>query len=326
MKYCNLLFIMLLFNQSFGQIQRAFVTKNGSYSNDPKKAISYILISKMADSVYEVNQYSMNDTILVSGFYKDSLLTIPNGKFIYYQKNKLPEYKKGQTLTADIDTFNFSKLRGYFINGKREGVWREYSSDHKVVGEYTFKNDKLDGPFRNFNEGWLQYRAEGTMVNNEMEGRFLVYTKDSLLVEESDYHHDKEVNHVVHYHQASEQGAFIESLENNLRKYYSQLKEKVPVVRFTVDKTGAIKDIQIVTGINEEVDSAVINAIKNGTSYIPANYDGVPIEQTIVTALPVFHQVEISFYKKPKSPPHRPQGLMYQLNPGGVITTQILHK
>lgn len=90
MKYYYLFLFTAIVKMSFGQAEKAYILKNGKFSDNPKNAISYVIIEKLAgDSAYSAVQYDMRDTILFSGFYKDELLSIPNGKFIYYQKNKV---------------------------------------------------------------------------------------------------------------------------------------------------------------------------------------------------------------------------------------------
>lgn len=101
MKYFYTLTLIILFSSAFGQVSRAFITKDGNYSSDSKEAVSYILIRKLdVDSAYAVNQYDMHDTIMSSGIYKDELLTIPHGKFVYYHKERLSKDFK-EILTAD---------------------------------------------------------------------------------------------------------------------------------------------------------------------------------------------------------------------------------
>jgi antitoxin component YwqK of YwqJK toxin-antitoxin module len=289
MKFFYLFAFTIIVKVSFGQAEKAYITKDGKFGDNPKSAVSYVIIEKLAgDSAYSAVQYDMRDTIVFSGFYKDERLSIPNGKFIYYQKNQIQ--KKGGRIISNprADTLNHVEMTGYIINGKRQGRWVQYASNGRIKAAYTFENDKANGPFINIYGGSSQYRAEGTMVDDMVEGKFLVYNVDSLLVEESNYVHDKMIDHIVHFHQAMEPESLQSFLEKKLVKYKEQLTSSEPVVKFTVDKDGKITDPQIVKGINTEIDKAVIAAFMSGPHYTPANYDLIPSEQKVVKQLFLF--------------------------------------
>jgi|GEM_PF-719860 len=294
MKYYYLVLLSIVVNSAFAQVQRAFITKDGKYSNDPQNAVSYLLIKKLnVDSAYSVKQYDIHDTIMVSGTYKDELLTIPNGKFVYYHKNYSEKNIQSMPPDFHIDTNNYIQTVGYFLNGKREGVWIYYASRGKIGQECTFEHGKLNGPYTTFYDGEVSFRTEGTMVNDLLEGKYYVYNADSLLVAESDYVHDKEVKHIDHLQEATESEKFHWYLEKALGKYKKQLTEYVPIVRFVVAKTGTLKDIQIIKGITPEVDTAIIAALSKAPAFTPAKYDNLIAEEKVTRPILLFHDAVV---------------------------------
>jgi len=325
MKYFYTLTLIVLFNSAFGQLSRAFITKEGKYSNDPKGAVSYILIQKLdGDSAFAVRQYDMHDTIMTSGMYKDELLTIPNGKFVFYHKEHLSEKFKKDFPTLAKDTNNYVENAGYYLNGKREGTWLHYSSKGVIAQRSTYVNDKMNGPFSTFQGGELGYRSEGTMVDNVLEGKYYVYNADSLLLAESDYVHNKEVKQTMHVVEATESDKFHSYMQKSLEKFKTQLAANAPEVRYVVTKTGAIKEIQIVKGIAPDIDAAILAALAKAPTFTPGTYDGAPFDEKITRILLVFNDYVTGPDGQRPLPRMTPfkqrfQSLIPEVQPGGTI-------
>jgi len=331
MKYLYLIVFTAIVNTSFGQAEKAYITKDGNYSDNPKNAASYVIIEKLpGDSAYSAIQYDMRDTILVSGFYKDEHLSIPNGKFIYYQKNHLVKSRPNTIIkyTQKVDTNNFKSLVGYFINGKRAGSWTQYFSDGRIDVQYTFEDDKMNGPFKSFVYGDVFYRSEGTMVDDLQEGKFFLYSRDSLLIAESNYFHGRDTGRIVHLHPAHETNTFYSFLEKNLKKYRKELLATAPTVKFVVDKTGRITKPEIVKGVSPAVDAAIISAIALAPAFAPGIYDDAPIEQKLARQLWLFRRngYNVSYggmdYRYPT--PHTIT-LVYYFYGGRMVGTGLAH-
>jgi antitoxin component YwqK of YwqJK toxin-antitoxin module len=289
MRYFYLIILCLVFSMSLGQTQKAFITKDGNYSSSAMDAVSYILITKLAgDTAYVVNQYDLRDTIITSGIYKDDMLRIPNGKFTYYTKMRLRPGSFVLSGLVAVDTNNYISKVGYFLNGKREGIWRSYSAKGVMSEEYTYKDDKINGPYKQYYNDGSGYRAEGILVGDSLEGKFYIYNEDSLLIAESNYVHNREKSHTVHLVTAQPTEKFNDYLEKSLKKYKKQLIASPPAVKFTVGKTGEIKDFKIVKGVSTEVDGALLTAIATAPKWVPAIYDKLPSEQKISMELTLF--------------------------------------
>ena len=330
MRYFYTLILIILFNSTFGQLSRAFVTKDGRYVNDPKDAVSYIIIQKLSDSAFAVKEYDMQDTIMVSGFYKNELLTTPNGKFAYYFKARFPTKKemeanhRQEINLGGIDTNNYLRVTGYFLNGKREGAWITFSSRGVVGQRLTYENDKLNGPFTTYSGGELGYRSEGTMINDVLEGKYYIYNADSLLLAESDYVHGKEVKQTMHMVEATESEKFHSYMQRTLTKYKAQLAAKAPEVRYVVTKTGTLRDIQIVKGVAPDVDTAVLAALTKAPLFTPGTYDGAPFDEKITRILLVFNDFvngPDGQQQLPRMTPYKQRfgSLIPEVQPGGTI-------
>lgn len=80
MKRLSVLLLMAGFSAS-AQTTIAYLNEKKEFVKNPQKAKSYVVIQKMVDSGYVINEYDKYDSLLVSGHYKDSLMKVPHGKF-----------------------------------------------------------------------------------------------------------------------------------------------------------------------------------------------------------------------------------------------------
>ena len=169
MKRLLLLFAFLIFSlHSFCQTKKAFIDAAGLISGSSKKAVNYILITKLTDSSYQMKKYDMHDTIVMQGTYSDSLLKVANGKFTYYQKDKLDERLRD---VVHIDENNYIKQVGYYSKGKKTGTWVEFEKRNWKSYSYTYENDKLNGTYLIYNQHDNKLiDNEGNYINDKKNG------------------------------------------------------------------------------------------------------------------------------------------------------------
>ena len=104
-----------------------------------------------------------------------------DGKWEYFDEEKVSErtlfYKNGEIFnglwkSSDDDPFEFPKVKGYFINGKREGLWESFH----LFGQLHEKGNYLNGE----KEGiWKSYNDKGQLVQkiNYYNGK-IISSKD----------------------------------------------------------------------------------------------------------------------------------------------------
>jgi len=160
------------------QAGKIYILKNCKYSKDPKYAVAYDIVQKLGDSAFLVSGYNMRDTILWKGSYKDSLLRIPHGKFIYYQKRTIdPRLQE----VLHTDTNNFICKIGFYANGSKTGRWIEYEKRGLKKCTYEYKNNVLDGLYEQYDRNLNDYVIQdGHYVNNKKEGEWNFYGYDTL--------------------------------------------------------------------------------------------------------------------------------------------------
>ncbi len=126
--FCVLLSLITLVSSA--QNVKYFLDKNDQLT-DSAKAASYMVVyaKTPTDTVYKMEQYSLENLLMVTGAFKDQALSIPHGQYAYYIINR--ETKNGSfskannyqdtTYRKPID--HFLDARGTFINGKMNGEW-----------------------------------------------------------------------------------------------------------------------------------------------------------------------------------------------------------
>lgn len=290
MKYFYFFLLLTLCEWSSAQIYKVYVTKSGKFSNDSQNAASYILVEKLeSDSAYLMRQFDMRETALMQGTYKNAALTVPNGKFVYYNKM----YVSADKISSSPDTSNFIATVGYFSNGKRVGTWTDYAAKGIKRLQYTYENDELNGPYTKYFNDYEGHWSVGTMINGKLEGKFYMYNTDSLLVAETDYVNGKSVNKITHWIEAKQPDDYYGFMEKQLIQFKQRIHDSPPMaVKFTINSTGKILDPKIIRGIDNEINTALINAILNAKPYYPATYDGRPVGQVILKTFILFKEKE----------------------------------
>ena len=115
--------------------------------SDPEYATSYGIVGKLSsDSIYVLKRYDLDDNLLMTGQFKDDILTIPHGDFLFY---------------SDVTTFNianstyfnlkgktrFISQRGKFVEGYEQGAWYFYFPNGSISQQMNFRNGLLEGEF-----------------------------------------------------------------------------------------------------------------------------------------------------------------------------------
>lgn len=148
MKFKLLLFLFISASLSaFSQVKPIYFNGN-SITNDKSLATSYGVYGKLSDqNLWVLKRYDLDDNLMLSGTYNDELLTIPNGKFIFY--SSIQDYNDMNATfykMQNIDRYIIQE--GTFVSGLEEGKWTDYYPDGAVYAERIYKNGKLNGELR----------------------------------------------------------------------------------------------------------------------------------------------------------------------------------
>lgn len=260
------------------QIHKIYIDKNGNFTNRAEKADAYVIVRKLSDSDYAVQKYDLRDTILLRGEFKDSLLTIPNGKFLYYEKKKIATQLIGVMHT---DTNNFIAEVGFFLNGVKTGIWTEFEKRGMKKCSYTYKDDKLNGRYQKFSKYHNDYVIEdGNYVDGLRDGAWNHYGYDTLQtpVITRTFSKDKQTGEIIHLEAAHD--------DEDVRKYFLAKMKKLDTllkevrIRAIIGVNGEVKSPVLISALPPQVRDVTMDALKNMPHVIPQTRDGKPEEMT----------------------------------------------
>jgi hypothetical protein len=165
-----LLFVLCSFN-GFGQVKSVFFDAKDKVTTDSTKANSYAIYGKVTgDSVYVFKKYDLDGYLMATGAFKDEHLTIPHGKFVYYDWiNPYDGFTNQEAVARGKE--RYITLSGNFENGLREGLWISYYVTGEVKDVANYKKNLLNGEYKSFETNG-DLKESGQFVNNKKEGEW----------------------------------------------------------------------------------------------------------------------------------------------------------
>jgi len=261
-----------------GQINKVYIDNDGKFLDGPKKASAYLLVRKLSDSDYSVQKYDLRDTILLKGEFKDMALTIPNGKFLYYEKKKIDRQFIGILHT---DTNTFVAEVGFFLNGVKTGVWTEFEKRGMKKCSYTYKDDKLNGRYQKFSKYHNDYVIEdGNYIDGLRDGNWNHYGYDTLQtpIITRTFSKDKQTGEIIHLEAAYG--------DEDVRKYFLAKMKKLDTlpkevkVRAIIGVNGEVKSPVLISTFPPQIRDVIMDALNNMPHVTPQKRDGKPEEMT----------------------------------------------
>lgn len=270
---------------------RVYFTSSGEKTNHPEIAVSYAIIVHLPeDSIWSVKEYDMNNVILSSGYYRDEQMTVPHGKFIYYEQ-------KSASLQNDTSLFDkitsVVRLTGYYVEGVKTGIWLDYSNGTKS-GLATYQKNMLNGLYQTFNIYTGKVLTEGYYVNGIREGDWCLLDADSTAIYTDVYAKGKVRKHFSYINEAVLLAREKEYEKNNKRavpnfdfetlvdrtfQYYSfPIATGKFMMSCTITTEGKVANIKVVQAFETQFDDLAMQAISH-TRWKPATIKGVPVNQ-----------------------------------------------
>ena len=272
--YLLTLSFLLFALTDFAQVKKLFVTAKGKLSENSKDATFYYLVEKKDDTTYLAKKYDMLDRLVVKGTYKDADLKIANGVFEYYVSNLIKDLNIKYVTNED----RFIGTSGFFVNGMKTGIWVDYVQKDLKYRTYTYKNNKLNGPFCVFNVNNKQPIESGNFINDRKEGEVISFTNDGLKPYCTYiFLHDKIEKTIWHFKAPRPAKNFDKYLEKACDPFFDFLKEKGVVVKIAINKKGTVDSL---ISINRILDQNVVDLIKtaflNSPKFTPGTSSDIP--------------------------------------------------
>lgn len=169
MRLTLLLLLSSLCFSAFGQVKPIYFIGDKVVS-DSTYATSFAIYGKLAnEDLWVFKRYDLQNELLSTGSFKDSLLTVQHGEFIFYKA--VAEFSeagfniKGKT--------RYISAKGTYRDGQMEGRWFAFYPDGNVLEYLDYKGGKANGAYKLFNKfGVVQ--ESGQYTDSQKDGEWLV--------------------------------------------------------------------------------------------------------------------------------------------------------
>jgi TonB family protein len=274
---------------AFGQIHKHYLDRNLKSVKDSTKAAAYELYQRTPDSSeWSVVLLSKKDNVpILKGYYLDEDLTVPHGKFVYYQP--VVQQQSAGEHKSTVDTMLKVARTGYYENGHKEGIWMRYYPNGKRSFLDTFEDDTLSGPTEAYNDnGGIMLR--GNMDHGLRVGDWYSYRADSSISGHSLFvrgtlRKEEHFGDNTPFYGAYSKFDFYGYLGDCLKKDGITPIHGEVMISVTVNTDGQLTKPKLILGINKNFDEALMHAIENSPKWMPARQNDVPITQELTFIL-----------------------------------------
>lgn len=263
---------------------RGFLVKEMTLDNKSVMTGSYAALpddlgkSRNGDFIY----YYSNGNKKMEGAYRDNLRT---GMWKFYDYEDGMVHKEEQYAGDSLDgpaRYYSSRTKkvtreGNHVNGKEEGLWKEYNSDGSMSGEVTYVKGKKEGVSIAYMErGFVEkttYKAGEALESHLFDGNGSEITKKK---------DKKKINSSGAIYTYVEQMPapgynYNDFLSENIVYPDSARRHNVEgrvIVKFVVDEEGKVNDLTIVKSVSPEIDEEAMRVVSLFPQWKPGMQNG----------------------------------------------------
>ncbi|MDR0793993.1 MAG: TonB family protein [Chitinophagaceae bacterium] len=262
-------FLLLISFTSFAQKNKVkelgflLFDATGNQVKNLDQAATYSAILKPNDTTFVLRNYKNYGPMISQETFLDENLTIPNGRFIYYDKD------------GNIDS------TGMAIHGRKDGIWDTFTHIKNIqtgsVKDSIIHTDYYHLGKRITKEEYFNDTTENSAIKRK-------FFKTGLPISETQFNADTTGQRAAEY--PGKSNAWKNYLEANLNaelgqlipQYKSLADNRAPVtVVFLVGKDGNTDDIFIANSSGYPFDTEAIRVIENSGKWAPAQQNGHPV-------------------------------------------------
>ena len=241
----------------------------------------------VADGKYEV-WYETGEILSVYNF-SDGIY---NGKYEEWYKNG--NYKVSKTfldgkLNGKCETWYENgkvSTSKFYADGKLEGKYEEWYDNGNMQFSTIYLDGKLNGDLNSwFKSGELESTAN--YIDDKEEGIFRLYYYNCQKKRIDNYVNGKLIDGKCFDDGGKEIPYFLYKIDPSYpggkSEFYKYISEnfKSPnsgkgkiLIKFYVDKNGTVTDVEILKGINRDLDKEAIRVVKHSVQWTPGKIDG----------------------------------------------------
>lgn len=208
---------------------------------------------------------SLNKNLVMLEHFKDSSLQIGDGLFASYYDNKAKEWE------------------GNYSLGKQDGLWKKFDKHGRTIDSSIYHNGEkiMHATFRYYfpNAGIEFLSIDSLKTGKATE---IVFDENGKIVLRTNFkeNEDSDIVFTKVEIEAAFPGGPVSWQRYVTRAIQSQIDQFTKsdygtcLVRFIVDKTGKVSDVEAATMKGTKLAKIAVDAIKNGPNWIPAQVNG----------------------------------------------------
>lgn len=175
------LFICFFFvaEMAFAQVKPIFFNGDDVIS-DSTKATSYAIYGKLTtENLWVFKRYDLYNNLIQTGSYIDSLLSIPHGKFVFY--NYIADFNAERNENFKLkNKMIYLSQQGNFVNGAEQGSWLLFYPDGNILNLQNFEAGKQNGKFCTYDK-YGKILIEGNYKDGKRDGEWL-FSREKLKI------------------------------------------------------------------------------------------------------------------------------------------------
>ncbi|WP_288883382.1 toxin-antitoxin system YwqK family antitoxin [Pedobacter panaciterrae] len=297
LKHSFLIFVLILVSLTgHSQIKRYYVNSSNEIVSDSAKAKFYMKVGyDQSDSTWKMHQYTMRDTLMVIGSFKDEELEVPHGKFTIFKVTEplpMTHYDAAtRRIVSDTEPAKYYvSTTGYFINGKKDGEWSDYYISGNLQFVNNWKDGQLTGRYRSYGYDSQKILVEGNYVNGCKEGVWTTFASSGIVLTKDFYKKNHLLTSVNYpYKVPAEERIVPARADYNFNAYLLKVIRNLDFggmslkihVGVDVSKEGKliVKSFRSNSKIKDESMLVVLNGIANAPVWKPANNNKGVVEE-----------------------------------------------
>ena len=288
-----LILILLPFTTSLTS-QKVFLDEYKSPIVDPT-SVKHFIITNYAENpnAFKVTMY------LITGEKESECSYIKSSdknaiSYLWYLSGLSKRYVKNE---KSIDWYKNGQVKNEtnYTNGVQTGKSISWHENGQMKSETIYFNNKVEGKSKSWYQNG-QLKSECDHINNQYDGDIITYWNNGKIKRKDKYKEGKFQNGVCYDSLGKEIDHFdfevmpkytggdqrmISDIYNNIQYPVESrdngIQGKV-IVRFAINEQGGISDIDILQGINEELNNEAVRVIRELKRFKPGYDDGVPVK------------------------------------------------
>jgi TonB family protein len=245
-----------------------------------RASATYYRKIKDADSVYQVQDYYLNDSLCMDGFFSTiSPSLVHHGRTTWYfpsgRINKIGYFKKGRPVGIHREYYENGQMKSEILHDPRtEFHLNRYDENGNSLlkdgyGVYTTRYMNYDY----FNEVFDSQLLRSFYIDENRDTIYGTATKPAVYAKGGMKQFQKNLQNHMKY-------------PDNQRKGH---KEGTVLVSFVVDDKGKMKNVQVVKSLGGDFDALAIRIVRRNRDWKPAQYGARYVQMRFVVPVVFLH-------------------------------------